>query len=382
MIVRKLLLFLILIVAVFISKPLWEDEVSPYVDVSFMDTISNKVMSVVDTPTISNAFDSFQNTITAMIIDIDDAIQQAPSLESTEPINAVEKPDLSTPTEQVFSVHNVQVGDSKENVDQQLGEAKRQSTNEYGAEWFTYHEDFGNFIMVSFNEDQLVNGLFTNQDLIASANGIALESSQEEVLAQLGEPLTTIRKGLVRYQLQDDGEYDMFQLDDSYVTVFYDKHESSTVTAIQIIHESLENDRSDIYTQSSEELKEGFELQLFDLTNAARVHHGLHPLTWDEPIKETARKHSLDMAENSFFDHTNLEGQSPFDRMDEDGITYRVAGENLAYGQFSSVFAHEGLMNSLGHRENILKQEFGYLGVGVAFNEESQPYFTAKFFNN
>lgn len=46
-----------------------------------------------------------------------------------------------------------------------------------------------------------------------------------------------------------------------------------------------------------------------------------------------------------------------------------MAGENLAYGQQNSIFAHEGLMNSLGHRKNILNTNFSTLGVGVDFNE-------------
>ncbi|MEH7309085.1 CAP domain-containing protein [Neobacillus drentensis] len=75
-----------------------------------------------------------------------------------------------------------------------------------------------------------------------------------------------------------------------------------------------------------------------------------------------------------------MKGQSPFDRMKADDISFHLAGENLAYGQFSSIFAHEGLMNSLGHRENILRAGYEYLGVGVAFNNESQPYYTENFF--
>ncbi|MEH7383070.1 CAP domain-containing protein [Bacillus sp. JJ1533] len=86
------------------------------------------------------------------------------------------------------------------------------------------------------------------------------------------------------------------------------------------------------------------------------------------------------MAENNYFSHTNLQGLSPFDRMLEDEILFSIAGENLAYGQFSSIFAHEGLMNSMGHRENILKKEYKYLGVGVAFNTESHPYYTENFY--
>lgn len=99
-------------------------------------------------------------------------------------------------------------------------------------------------------------------------------------------------------------------------------------------------------------------------------------------MSETAREHSVDVAENQYFDHINVQGQSPFDRMKEDNISFITAGENLAYGQFSSIFAHEGLMNSLGHRKNILQESFEYLGVGVAFNDESQPYYTEDFYSD
>ena len=57
-----------------------------------------------------------------------------------------------------------------------------------------------------------------------------------------------------------------------------------------------------------------------------------------------------------------------------------MAGENLAYGQQNSIFAHEGLMNSLGHRKNILNTNFSTLGVGVDFNEKRQPYWTEKLY--
>ena len=141
----------------------------------------------------------------------------------------------------------------------------------------------------------------------------------------------------------------------------------------------MEKDKTSIYPEPTSELIVGFEYQLFDLTNAERVKHGLSVLSWDEHVRITARNHSIDMAENSYFSHTNLQGEDPFDRMKADQIHFILAGENLAYGQFSSIFAHIGLLNSLGHRENILKSDFKYLGVGVAFNEKDQP-FTRKFF--
>ncbi|MFS0822838.1 CAP domain-containing protein [Bacillus sp. 1P02SD] len=294
--------------------------------------------------------------------------------------NEIEKPELHVPSEQAFSIHNIELGESKQSVEKKLGSAQRRSLNEYGTNWYTYHENYHNFMMVAYDSRDKVVGLYTNQDLISSTKGIKRGTPKQDALNLLGEPMTRIQKGFVYYEFQKDRDYDVFQIDNTYVTLFYDKHENNTVTSIQIVSEALEQNRADFYTDASDQLKEGFECQLFDLTNASRVNHGLGVLTWDEHVKETARKHSLDMAENNYFSHTNLQDQSPFDRMLEDEIIFTIAGENLAYGQFSSIFAHEGLMNSMGHRENILKKEYTYLGVGVAFNTESHPYYTENFY--
>ncbi|WP_257535753.1 CAP domain-containing protein [Mesobacillus foraminis] len=300
-------------------------------------------------------------------------------LQPEQPIK-IEKPDLKTPTDQSFSIANIELGETKTEVEEQLGSAKRSTHNEYGTEWHTYHDHYHNFLMVAFNQDNKVAGIYSNQDLIKAKNGITYGTPKEHVLDKMGEPLEKIQKGLVYYQLPKERDYDIFLLDGSYTTIFYDKHKNNSVTAIQVVSTTLENERQQFYTEASNALISGFEYQLFDLTNAARVQHGLQSLAWDEAVRETARSHSLDMAENNYFNHTNLEGQSPFDRMAEDGISFSVAGENLAYGQTSSVFAHEGLMNSKGHRENILKEDFKLLGVGVAFNSKSQPYYTENFY--
>ncbi|WP_042355715.1 CAP domain-containing protein [Bacillus rubiinfantis] len=291
-----------------------------------------------------------------------------------------EKTSLKTPTSQLFSVHNLELGDTKGKVERIVGKATRSTMNEYGSYWHTYHDNYQNFLMVMFNKNNKIAGLYTNQDLIASKIGIKLGTPKADVRSVLGNPLTKIQKGLTIYQLDQNSDYDVFLKDDTYVTVFYDKHEKNTVTALQLITKEMEQQKADFYTNPSPALKEGFEYQLFDLTNAARVEHGLPILTWDNKVRKTAREHSTDMAEHDYFDHTNLQGQSPFDRMKEDHIIFYLAGENLAYGQLSSIFAHEGLMNSLGHRENILRKGYEFLGVGVAFNQQSQPYYTENFY--
>lgn len=377
---RYISTILSLLFVAYLTSPLWEKTASEFVDVSFLDAIDAQVIKgynfIKDQAFIEKTLNDFSNTVATIPAKL--TLQPGETL--YEPIKKVDKPTLATPTDGLFSVHNIQIGDAMSEVTNELGKAKRITTNEYGTQWHTFHTDYQNFLMVSFDESSRVNGLFTNNDLIASTYGIKLNSAKSSVQEALGDPIKHIVKGNVNYILNNDGEMDTFLIENVFVTVFYDIHESNTVTAIQIISESLENQKPALYGETSETLQQGFEFQLFDLTNAARVHHKISPVRWESTIRATAYKHSLDMAEKNYFNHTNLEGQSPFDRMSSDGIDYSVAGENLAYGQSSSIFAHEGLMNSMGHRKNLLKSDFTLLGVGVAFNDENQPYYTENFY--
>ncbi|MEI2663295.1 CAP domain-containing protein [Rossellomorea sp. LJF3] len=375
---RRLFILIMIIVIAYISKPAWEEKV----EASGFDTVLSKIEEMKNNPKVQDAFDQIYQEVNLLLIKLDESFRDLENSSDTKKEDPVEKPALTVPSDQTFSIYNIELGDSKESVEEEVGEAKRKSSNEYGVSWYAYHENYRNFIMVSYDQNQQVNGLFTNQDLLSSDSGIKMGVSKEVVQNELGEPLTNIRKGLTLYQLQNNGEQDVYQIDGNYVTVFYDKHENDTVTAIQIIDGNLETNKKNFYTKGSSELKEGFEFQLFDLTNATRVEKGLNVLSWDSLVRDTARKHSLDMAEQDYFSHTNLDGQSPFDRMEEDQVAFRTAGENLAYGQLSSIFAHEGLMNSKGHRENILQPHYEHLGVGVAFNEKSQPYYTENFYSN
>ncbi|MBU8878323.1 CAP domain-containing protein [Bacillus sp. FJAT-29790] len=377
---RKFFRTLLLIFILFISWPFIEKQLEKTDFYPVLENTKSKINAMKENPHVLAAIDTIYQNIFEFAGKLDSAGELLQQNQDQLEKKQVKKPNLATPADQVFSIHNIEIGDKKEEVESQVGSAKRSSYNEYGTEWQTYHENYQNFLMVAYDEKNHVAGLYTNQDLIASVNGLKRGSPKDAVLQNLGKPLTRILKGMTFFQFQENRDYDVFLLDDSYVTIFYDKHENNTVTAIQIINKQLEQNKKDFYTQASDQLKEGFEYQLFDLTNADRVNHHLPILKWNDQVKETARKHSDDMAEHNYFSHTNLVGQSPFDRMGDDHISFTAAGENLATGQFSSIFAHEGLMNSLGHRENILRSEYQFLGVGVAFNTTSQPYYTENFF--
>ncbi|GAB5756043.1 CAP domain-containing protein [Staphylococcus aureus] len=285
---------------------------------------------------------------------------------------------MDTPKKQQFAFNNIQMNMSKLDVEKTLNKPKRVTFNEYGTKWYTYYDDdYNNFIMISYMKDK-VNALYTNQNIITSKSKIKYNTPKSVVRQRLGEPETEIVKGRVRYE-QNNKEYDVFHKNHIYTTVFYDKHRRNNVTAVLQVSDAMENRLKEQYGAPSKSLADSFELQNFDLVNAERKQHQLSTLKYSKQNSETARKHSKDMANNHYFDHTNLKGQSPFDRLKKDGITFNSAGENLAYGQVSSIYAHQGLMNSIGHRKNILNDTFKILGVGVDFNDEKQPFWTENY---
>lgn len=106
------------------------------------------------------------------------------------------------------------------------------------------------------------------------------------------------------------------------------------------------------------------EQEMFELVNRERVASGLPTLEFDDSLRDVARSHSEDMVQRGYFSHYTPEGLSPFDRMANANIQYTVAGENLAFAP-NVLLAHQGLMQSPGHKANILSPQFKKVGIGV-----------------
>lgn len=106
------------------------------------------------------------------------------------------------------------------------------------------------------------------------------------------------------------------------------------------------------------------EEKMLILVNAERAKQNLPPLVGDNTLKQVAQAHASDMLTRGYFSHYTPEGISPFDRMSAAGITYEYAGENLAFSPNVDL-AMQGLMQSPGHRANILSPNFRKVGIGV-----------------
>ena len=106
------------------------------------------------------------------------------------------------------------------------------------------------------------------------------------------------------------------------------------------------------------------EAEMLRLVNTERIAAGLGALAADPELTEVARSHSADMFARGYFAHDTPEGRDPFDRIRAADVRFLTAGENLALARTVQI-AHTGLMNSPGHRANILRPEFGRVGIGI-----------------
>lgn len=107
------------------------------------------------------------------------------------------------------------------------------------------------------------------------------------------------------------------------------------------------------------------EQTMFELLNKERQERGLEPLTFDSNLQAVARDYARSMLVNGFFSHTSADGTTAAERVLSADIQYSQLGENLAFAP-DVYIAHQGLMNSPGHRRNILELAFGKAGIGVA----------------
>lgn len=104
--------------------------------------------------------------------------------------------------------------------------------------------------------------------------------------------------------------------------------------------------------------------EMLVMVNNERRKRSLKPLKTDPEIAVVAREHSEDMFLRGYFSHYTPEGVDPFERMHQRNIQFFIAGENLALSQTLQL-AHKGLMESPGHRANILNPAFGRVGIAV-----------------
>ena len=117
--------------------------------------------------------------------------------------------------------------------------------------------------------------------------------------------------------------------------------------------------------------------QIVALVNVEREKAGLAPVTMSQELGQAAMIRAKEIEVS--FSHTRPNGSYFTSVLQENGITYRLAGENIAWGQKSPEEVMNAWMNSAGHRANILNANFKELGVAHYQNARGVNYFVQLF---
>ena len=120
------------------------------------------------------------------------------------------------------------------------------------------------------------------------------------------------------------------------------------------------------------------EAAVVDVVNEERARAGCPSVRGEAGLHDLARRHSADMAARGYFDHTDPDGRTPWDRAEAAGIS-GVGGENIAMGAPDARSVMDMWMDSPGHRANILNCDFTRIGVGMHAGAGGGPWWTQVF---
>ena len=281
------------------------------------------------------------------------------------------------------SINNLSLGNTKDFVINTMGQPTAKGLSAYGFEWWFYAEDYKQYLQIGMANDQVVV-LYTNGDNWSYENtysGMSLQALAGLVDIE-SEVETTYKNTNLKIKQVDNKERFLNVVGNIAIEWFYDEHDQN-ITSIRIsqmpyilkqstyaynysyFKDEAPNFNPPVLSQEDQlQVDQTNSLMLFYLTNASRVRRNLKPLLYDSRVSQLALSHSLDMFTNDYFDHTSPTTGTLGDRFKAWEIPFRSIMENIAWGQADGVYAHEGLMNSLGHRKNILSDRPTHLGTG------------------
>ena len=172
---------------------------------------------------------------------------------------------------------------------------------------------------------------------------------------------------------------DPLKLNDKFKNIFGDILKTTIEKFDFLTVETGEGKKIDLNFKISDlKIDEQMEMDMLEMVNKERILSGLSILVVDEKAREVARKYGKNMFENGYFSHIDLDGNDHSYRMEAGRVEFMMSGENLALSQ-DLESAHEGLMNSTGHRKNILHPFFHRVGIGVVDGGEYGIIFVQNF---
>lgn len=271
-----------------------------------------------------------------------------------------------------------------------MGEPERKDKTPYNYTWWIYNQEDAYF-QIGIFDDQVETVFVTGSNVDSSP--ITIGDSYDDLKDQF--PLkneVTYQKGISNYTFllsnQDLKTHPLIKLENNLFVQSYIDTFTNEVSSLRIITGDLLTlqrfyemeyrgslpEQPELTDEEWREVEKSMEKQIFDLTNVHREMRGVPKLSLDEATSEVAYLHSKDMFEKQYFSHESKDGRGLKERLERKEIHYLAAGENIAALHSDAPAVMEGWLNSEGHRETLLNEQYNYIGIGV-----HRLYYTQNF---
>lgn len=293
------------------------------------------------------------------------------------------------------SLYGISLGMGQQEVLTALGAPARKEPAQLGYEWWIYNRDLSRYLQIGIMDGKVVD-LYSNAPT-AQIEGVGIGTTYQSLSRKYSiQPIVSFSFQQADVQITNQPKDRPLVISQGTPIIFYlDKQNSANVTALRLIDRlallrggffetkwtyqgtAPNFDPPRLSIKQQEYVNSAHERQILDLTNVIRYRNKLPALTALDTAANVARLHSKDMEMNQYFDHVStITGLDPFERLKQAGVTYKMAGENIAAGFPDAIEAYESWMNSPGHRKNILEKGFRQLGVGVYLDYYTQDFVT------
>lgn len=295
-----------------------------------------------------------------------------------------------TSTERPTSGMGALIGQDFASLNGLLGEPQRIDESLYGYQWYIYNTDYSRYVQVGVENNRVVTvyAIGENVDVKPFKIGQPIEEIFNTQYLDT-EIVIELKGNSYRFELNDTdlNIRPLIKLGDVYAQLYIDKFTGS-LSSVRFLNDvTLIKQRpyelgytgelieQEVPTEDKWRLiEEATEKEILEITNVMRIRHNIKPLQWDEETSEVAYGHSKDMSESNDFSHTSKKFGSLSDRLEAAKVAYKSAGENIAANYTDGPAVAEGWLNSKGHRDSLLNEEFTHLGVGVY-----EKYYTQNF---
>lgn len=280
------------------------------------------------------------------------------------------------------------IGKKSSEFQKAFGKPTQHEPSAFGYEWWIYKKTSSKFMMVGVNEGIVTQVYIAGEDL--QVDPFKIGQPLEEIYRSTilnPEVSVVLNKNIYTFALND---LDMrtrilVQFGDIYAQLYTDE-EQQELRAIRftdgktlVLHKPYEmsfvGELLSPPTPSSylqEKINSANEHILFDIVNLFREHYGLTKLKNHKQLSDLASMHSKDMMLKNYLSHDSPTYGSLKDRLEESGVLYKSAAENIASAYYDGIEAAHGSLNSEEHRSVMLDKKFSSVGSGVFLNYYTQ----------